>query len=493
MNKTMFKRPSKKQLLIRRIIVSTIMVLAVLVIVAGTILFILGYRLDSDKGRLEQGALVQFESKPTAATVSIDGKVLSARTSTKQSVLAGVHDFMMSKDGYNTWSKTLSVKAGTLNWLDYIRLVPKELKSETVASYTSLYGEKASPDLETIILQEKADTPTFQLVDIRAQDVKTTAIALPATVYSDAAVAGVVHTFTLDRWDTGGRYLTVKHTYGDKLEWIILDTQNVAGSSNVTRLLGIDVTDVRFAGTNGRILYGLTNDGTIRKLDLSATTISRALVTNVKSFDLFETNVISYVGIDPANTAKQVVGIYREGDDVSHVLRSIDSLTAPLSIAATRYFSDYYVAIAEGPKVSILTAENLTVNNAGASSLQNYGEFTASADVTTLNFSDGGFRLVAQSGLQFVSYEIEYQRQTNAAVQTSEAGSRPLQWLDGAYLWAVYDGKLSMREFDGTNTHVLTGAEVGFDASLSQNGRYIYSVGKTGEAYQLQRVKMLLD
>ena len=57
----MFRRLTKKQLLIRRIITYVVMILAVIVIVAGTILFILGYRLDSQKGRLEQGALVQLE------------------------------------------------------------------------------------------------------------------------------------------------------------------------------------------------------------------------------------------------------------------------------------------------------------------------------------------------------------------------------------------------------------------------------------------------
>ena len=82
----MFRRPSKKQLLIRRVIVSVVMTLAVLVIVTGTILFVLGYRLDSGKGRLEQNALIQFDSVPGTAYISIDGKVIGSRTATKQSL-----------------------------------------------------------------------------------------------------------------------------------------------------------------------------------------------------------------------------------------------------------------------------------------------------------------------------------------------------------------------------------------------------------------------
>jgi hypothetical protein len=80
----MFRRPSKKQLFIRRVITYSVMVLSVFVIVSGIILFILGYRVDSDRGRLEQGALVQFDSRPNGARVTIDGEALAGNTPTSK-------------------------------------------------------------------------------------------------------------------------------------------------------------------------------------------------------------------------------------------------------------------------------------------------------------------------------------------------------------------------------------------------------------------------
>jgi len=67
-----------------------------------------------------------------------------------------------------------------------------------------------------------------------------------------------------------------------------------------------------------------------------------------------------------------------------------------------------------------------------------------------------------------------------------------LKWLDDAYVWAVYDGHLSIREFDGANTHVIMSMEPGFDATLSQNGKYLYGISKTGDTYHLQRVTLIL-
>jgi len=488
----MFKRPTKKQLLIRRIITYTVMILAVIVIVAGTILFILGYRLDGDKGRLEQGALVQFDSQPNNADVAIDGKSIKANTPSKQTVVAGVHQFAVTKNGYEPWAKTLNVKAGTLEWLDYLLLVPKKLPTESVASYPSIYGEKASPDYKWLMVQQKAETPSFQLVDLRSQQVKSSTIAIPEALYTDATTEGVTHTFAMESWDEDGRYVIVKHTYNDKSEYIVVDTQDVATSVNVSTLLSISLSELKFSGTSGSALYGLT-DGTIRKLDLSNATISRGLVSNVKDFNLFDNTIVTYTGTDPANPAQQVAGIYREGDELPHVLQTVNDLTTPLSIAATQYHSDDFIAISAGLKVTVLKGRYPASTDMTNTSLKKYADLKASANVDTTQFSEDGDHLVVQSGLNFISYEVEYMRQTDATVATTETTPHTLKWLNDAYLWAVYDGHLSIREFDGTNVHVIMPMEPGFDATLSQNGKYLYGIAKNGTSYQLQRAMMILN
>jgi len=491
----MFKRPTKKQQLFRRIAVLTVMAVAVVVIVAGTILFILGYRIDGDKGRLEQGALVQFDSRPNGADVLIDGKSIRANTPSKQSIVAGAHSFTVTRDKYETWSKRLSVKAGTLQWLDYIRLVPKDLKTEAVASYATVVAEKSSPDNKWLLVQEKIDAPTFQLVDLRSQQIKSSTLSLTADMYSEAETADVAHSFAIESWDENGRYVLIKHTYADKIEHIVLDTQDVASSVNVSQLLIISLTEVEFSGTSGNILYGLSTDGTLRRLDLASATISRALVSNVKTFNLFDTDLISYIASDAKTPTIQLAGLYREGDTNAHVVARSTDADAPLHIAMTQYYNDDYVAISDGLKVTILKGRYPADSDVENSSLKQYAQFTAAANVDTLSFSKEGDFLVAQSGLAFVGYEIEYMRYTAGTIPTSETTSHTLNWLDNAYLWATYDGHLAIREFDGTNTHVIMNMEPGFDATLSQNGKYLYGMAKNADnsKYQLQRVQMILN
>lgn len=490
----MFKKPTKKQLLLRRIAISAVATIAVIIIATITILLMLGYRLDSDNGRLEQGALLQFDSSPNGADVAVDGKTVSGRTATKQTVIAGTHTIKMSKSGYQDWNRTLDIAAGTLTWLDYTRLVPNERPVEKVANYATLVGLSVSPDSKWALAQETSQAPEFSLVDLRSEEVKSSTITVPATSYSEATTEGVAHAFTIISWDSGSRYSLVKHTYNDQTEWLVVDTQNVAQTVNATQLLSVAFKDLQFAGTSGKVLYGLTTDGAIRKVDLGAATISRAFVTHVESFSIFDNNILSYVGTDANDTAQRVAGVYRDGDESAHVLRTITSPDAVLKIATGRYFSDDYVAIAEGAAVTILKGKYPSSSSQDNTSLAPFATLELTGPVSALSFSPASDYVLAQSGTTFKSYEIEHARGDVGAVTAAEGkAASTLKWLDSAHLWNDDNNTLTMRDFNGINTFSIMTVEPGFNASLSQNGRFFYAVGKSDTGYHLQRVKMILS
>ena len=489
----MFKKPTKKQFLIRRIVLSAVATLSVLIIVTVTILFMLGFRLDSGNGRLEQGALLQFDSTPGGVDVYVDDKNIG-RTANKSTVIAGVHTIRMQRTGYEQWNRTIDLSAGTLTWLDYIRMVPTNRPVTPVTTYASLVSMEISPDAKWALAHEKADSPVFQLIDLRAEAVKSTALTIPAKSYTDASTAGVTHSFALAKWDGGGRYALVKHLYGEKTEWIVLDTQDSNQTVNVTQLLSVDFKDLQFAGTNGKAFYGLTTDGVIRKIDTSAATISRGLVTHAETFTVFNNTIISYVGVDPSDATKRVAGVYRDGDEAPHILRTVATPDVSLKIATGRYFSDDYVAIAEGGAVTILKGTYPNSSSQDNSSLVKFTELSLDGPVTALSFSPAGDYVVAQANTSFVSFELEHRRSAVGAVAVADGKqATAMRWLDGAHLWNDDNNALIMRDFNGINVHSIMTVESGYDASLSQNGRYFYAVGKTDKGYHLQRVTMILE
>jgi hypothetical protein len=497
-NTGMYRRPSRKKEIIRRSLVYTTMSLLIAAIVTGLIFIILGYSIDTNNGKIERSALLRYDSIPSGATIAVDGKELGSKTPAKSMVIDGSHTFTMTKDGYLTWTKKLDIQAGTLTWLSYVRLVPVNRAVEAVASYPKLSATLATTDGQKIAVQPDSSVPSINLVDVSAADIKTSALTLPTTLYTDAGKDGVSHKFRLDQWDTDGRYLLVEHDYTDalqstKVEWLVIDTNSVGGSRNITKLLDLDISSPVFAGTSGNILYVLSG-GDIRKLDLSAQTISRSLVTSVSSFGLYDTNVITYVGALSTGAGKRVVGLYRDGDSQPHVLRTIEStVTAPVHIATSRYYNADYVAISVGSKIDILSGNYPASGSNDSSGLSSFASFDLSKDVANLSFSPKGYYVLAQSGTAFTSYDIEHQL-ANSSVVTSDASAtvKPLLWLDSDHVWSDYNSSLSMRDFDGTNTIVINQVAAGFDASLTHSGRYFYSVGKTSSGYQLQRVRMIL-
>lgn len=490
----MFKKPSKKQLLIRRIMLSSLATLSVIIIATVTILFMLGFRLDSDNGRLEQGALLQFDSRPNGAEVSIDGKNIGSRTATKQTVVAGTHTVKMSRQGYQDWQRTLTLTAGTLTWLDYARLVPNDRPVQKVATYEAMAGMKISPDSKWTLVHQVSSSPEFTLVDLRSEEVKSSTLALPQSSYSEGSAEGVAHSFAIVSWDSGSRYALVKHLYRDQTEWIVLDTQNVAQTVSVNQLLGLGFQDLQFAGTNGKLFYGLTGDGNLRKVDLSAATLSRAFVTHVESFSIYDNTVLSYIGIDPEDATQRVAGVYRDGDEASHILRVVPADETVLRIATARYFTNDFVAISEGNVVSILKGSYPTSSSQDNSSLKEFAHLELSGAVSALSFSPKADYVFAQSGASYQSFELEHSRPASGMVAVADGSpASKLKWLDGAHLWNDDAGSLVMRDYNGSNVYAIMTVAQGFDAGLSQNGRFFYAVGKDDTGYHLQRVKMILE
>jgi hypothetical protein len=493
----MYRRPSKKRELIRRVLIYALMTSVVIIVVSGLVFVVLGYQLGQ-KGQLEQGALLQFASTPGGATVTVDGKVQSAHTPSKMTVLAGEHTIEMSRTGYDNWTKTLDIKAGTLTWINYIRLVPSTHPTVTVATYPTVYDSKAAADGRSLYIQQSGSTPTFQLVDISSDKIKTTAITVPAKDYTDATSVGVTHTFSIAELSGDGRYLLLQHTYNDKKEWLVVDSQNLDNTKNVTALFDLDISELHFAGDNGSILYALTG-GDVRKLDLSASTVSSVLLANVSTFSLYNTNVITYIGTTTDGT-KRVVGLYREGDSAPVILRTTNSgPDVPLTVATSHYFNEDYVTISEGAKVDITAGSYPTPGATNISSLKPFASFNLSFSPSKTSFSIGGDYLVMQSGKTFAGYDIEHQTLASSTLSTisptatTTTLNSSLDWIDDSHLWSDDSGVVTMRDFDGTNVETFGPAVVGQMVTLSQDGNYLYSIGLTSTGYHLQRVHMVLQ
>ena len=100
---------TKKRDTIRRVVVYTIMVTAILSITTILLLLMLGYRYNQGNNNFVQGGLVQFNSQPTGASVRVGSADLASRTRSKITLNPGDYKVRMSLNGYRDWEKDATV------------------------------------------------------------------------------------------------------------------------------------------------------------------------------------------------------------------------------------------------------------------------------------------------------------------------------------------------------------------------------------------------
>ena len=457
------------------------MTTAVALISTICIFLVLGYRLDLRNGDVEQGALLQFRSFPSGATINLDRDTLSFVTPGKRGVDAGEHTVTMQLDGYKTWQKTINVKASELRWLNYARLVPETIRTTATKEFPAISDAVPSPDKKWFLIQPVADKPEFTLVDLRDDEKPVfSQLVLPPASYTQKDEQP--HQFSLEEWDFGARYVLIKHVTGDVTEYLRIDRTDIDNTVNVSSKLGINISDIHFSGTSGSVFYALEN-GSVRRLDSGAGTISQPLVKDVESFDLYKTSTISYVKKPIEN--KIGVGVVVDGKSVR--VATFDS-TMAVHVDISEYFNDYYLAIGRGTSVQIYKDPETAKRKKLVS-------FATASAINWLRFNNSGRFVATGTGSQFTNYDLETSQKAEVNLPGNAPDpAKPLQWLDDYYLVSTADNDLRLTEFDGANQHVITAALPGFPVTLSDNGKLLYSLGKTQSgAFVLQASQMTLD
>ncbi len=489
----MYRQPSKRQVILQRIAVYGLMTLAVVVLVTMLIFVMLGYQFNRNDGRIEQGGLVQFESKPTGANVTIDGIAFGSQTNTKATLAAGGHFIKMEREGYKAWQKAVNVNPGSVLWLNYARLIPAVIKPTHVAELTEITSSAASDDYKWMAMKESAASSAIRLADLSQEKISLQTLDLPSASYTHPA-AGKTQSFTIETWDPDSRYLLVRHVYDDaKTEWLVVDTRDAANTKNITTLLGINAKKVVFSNNNSQVLYALTDANDVRRIDLGQTTLSGPLLSNVADFSLYDSAVIAYeTYIDPT-TKVRTVGYLQDGAKKPRIIRSYtDDGVSPLHFRIDKYFDEMYAAISYGDTVDILVGDLPKDDEPSLMKLQS--TMTLPGGTQYLSTRTNGRFVVAQSGATFTVYDLELKKMSTTEASGQSSVAKEFDWLDSYMPWSDRDGRLKFYEFDGGNQHDIMDVIPGQSVSLSPNSKYVYSFSKQADGkVHFTRVQLILN
>lgn len=480
----------KRQQRIKLALVYSLMTTVVLLVVTILMFVILGYSFNQKDNRIEQGGLLQFASKPSGATVTLDEITMGSLTPSKTTADAHSHTAAMNLKDYRTWQKTIDLKPGMIGWLSYARLIPSDPKTEKLRSFATLAVNLTAPDNKTMVLVEDASKPTIILADLQNDTVKYETLTLPAASFT-APDAGVVQHFSIDSWSRDSRHILIKHTYGDaKVEWIVADIGDIEKAKNITGPLNLSSDKVIFGPRNGQAVFARSSDA-IYKIKLDDQVLARPLVTNVDDFSIYNSTTLLYTTKADPVTKLRTVGYMNEDMQTGQTLGNYADDGQPIKIAMSEYFGKRYLATAYGTVVAVANGELPRYENKG--NMQRVTKITTPAPIEWLSMSVNGRFVIAEAAGTYATYDLELAKTDTTKIKgvTGQLG-KPLRWIDDYMTWSDVTGTLRLYEFDGANQQDIGAVAPGYAVSIAPNDKYLYSIGRDGNGFALQRVRMIL-
>ncbi|MCL2174345.1 PEGA domain-containing protein [Candidatus Saccharibacteria bacterium] len=459
----------------------------------------MGFRIDWHSGKLTQVALLQFNSFPTGAVVDINGQTLSSGTPTRSTVKTGETNVIMSKPDYRSWQKTVNMLPSGVVWLNYVRLIPTSILTDTTKEFAAVIEMRESPDRKWLLLRhsdndrcqdglvcpemlrDESLTRPFSLTLVgiaNPRDVSLMNLTIPSDKITWPAV-GEEEKFSIVEWDQGSRYILIEHTINEMTEYLRLDRANPGAVKNLTHDFGMQISDPHFSGTSGNVFFALTGTD-LRRFDYGNNTASAPLASGVENYRPYENGRLAVVSIETKDDkTTESVGIYNDGRVT--VLQTYATVEPTLAVL-TRFNGIDYLAIARGDQITIYPRPLDQDDKIQPLYLD------SPDGVDWLDTSpDGQFILAGREG-QLLSFDLD----TSLSYAFAVTGQNQApQWLDDSHIVSTSGEMITFIEFDGQNREDIVGARG--RVVLSRDNKYLFSIGDTLSGAVLQRSKLVID
>jgi len=465
---------------IRLIISETVMVLAVVAMVVVLAFLVSGYWLGSGF-QVERQGMLQIGSVPIGATVAVDGEApWYQRTNTSKVLTSGEHVVSLTKDGYDSWSRTVNIRDGLLYRVNYPRLFLLEREKEAVYSSSAATMATVSPDHKWMLIAN--NTTTWRLLNLSGEKVEPKTISV-ATLFDSVSMASGAATglftgeITKFSWSEDNEHILIKSILDDKVEWVLLNIKNPSESVNITRQFATSFDSIRIFDNSASTLLAI-KDSNLHKIDVSGRQISAVLIEKVQNFDIFGSDIIFTAAIDQKSAYDSSDEMLRQEDPLTKEdvyvpnyytgvvklndierISYITSSEEPIRAFVSRFYDEKYITV-------VTDAMIFVYKYGGAETV-----FEGALSFTPENIKighDGSF-VFMNSGSQVMTLDMEALELREWALDTENFG-----WLDGHIIYGVKDGTLVVYDFDGLNRRTLSNnVSAHFPVTITEN-KWLY-------------------
>lgn len=484
----MHKQKSKFRERTQLVFIYGLMITAIAALLVVLVLVIQGYRYNRFDGKIEQGGLVQFNSIPSGATVAVDGIELANKTASKITLTSGSHTITMNRSGYNEWKKTSTVVPGSVLWLNYARLFPTNPQSSAVTEYATASSAVQSRDGNWMAVMADPAVAALSLVRLDADTPTVSSLDIPASSYT-AASDPTAQRFIVTAWDKDSQSVLIRHEYDGRAEFLVLNARGDGTAYDVSTRLGVVASKVEFSENDNKVLYLLNDSHELRRANISSTTLSGPIVSNVSDFTAANQTIVTYETL--ADTAgKRSVGYVSPGNNTAKQIASYELANdASLHVRAAVYYGDRYIAIAHGEALDITIGSLPASDSVATISRKSVAQLKTATGTEYLGFSPTDNRMVyAQSGDKVTTYDLEL---NSAATTTFAAAPKSVvTWIDEFHMATTVNARASYYDFDGTNGQLVSSNAADLPLAVSSNDKYLYYFAPVEKGIALMRIRM---
>lgn len=488
----------RRRQFIKVVIAELAMVIAVIAIVIVATLASMGFFVNSE-WTIEQSGLLQLHSLPTGASVELDGETLFFRTNLSRTMAEGDHTLKLTRDGYDSWQKTINMRPGVLLRVYYPRLFLQNRTADEILNLGEELAFYAASRDRSMILYAEQDSIEWNLIEIKNDEIRETTLNL-----EDLLPGVEAKKFTGEirelKWSNNSDRVLVKIVYGEKIEWIMLDLKDPKSSLNLSETFGMDFTQIELVNGSMGQLFAL-RDRQLYRIDVADRKMSGVLLNNIESFASYGANLIYLARVqdNEAGSQTQQIGIYKDGEKGGTIIATF-SAKQQVKVALTNYYDQDYIAYTVDDSLTIYCGKLPTYSGVGSendlSSLELLiDDRQLAATPSNLTVSPSGEYIVAQKGQQYMVVDME-----TGELHEYEAPTTELRWFDDSMMYSVQNQIIEVWDFDFTNRRVLVDlqnddvAEASklrnYQVVVASNERWLYYVVERDAQLVLMRERI---
>ncbi len=438
-------------------------------------------------GTIIQKGFVYVSSTPTGSTISVSGQTDTHKTNARLALPSGNYKLTITRDGYRTWQRPISVEGSSVTHFDYPFLFPNTLSSSKVKSYAAApVVVSQSPDQRWLLVKPTTADGTFEEYDLKNPKATPVSLTLPTSIDTGATSLA----WQAMEWASDNKHVLLSRTLDGKPDFVLFDRDDPTQSVDLNDKLNITPTKISLINKKYDQYYVYNaSDQSLQKITLGDTTLTPFL-QHVLAYQSYGTDIMLYASSSSSGSDKVSIDLLQDGK--TYALREVAANTNYV-INLTQYSGDWYVALGASSEGKVYIYKNPVSQLRSDLGVLVPIYVMKTANPNYLAFSNNAQFIMEESGTQFSVYDAEnddgYNYDTKQALDAPQTHAT---WMDGDRITYVSDGKLMVFDYDHANPQTLIAANPSYTAVFDVDYKFLdtFTSAATDGSVKLQTTQL---